>query len=273
MIRVSVSVGLVLLVLLVAACGISSAPESGTTEPIPAATGTTQDTSSAQGIKTIRNGPRSINEVAITLDADYSPAVAARVATGEYPPQVNSAAIKYLTASDTSATVFVTGMWAQTYRSELKRLAANPRFELANHTFNHDAWTRSCYGLPYIGDSAAKVASLTRTNDVVREATGRSMSYARLPGLCHNRVDEQLIADVGMRSVDTDVTTSDAFATNAAAVAKAMLSKVQPGSILLFHLHGAPNAPITTEILKLVVPGLKARGLTPVTLSELLAAR
>ncbi len=240
---------------------------------MPSDAGTNNASSSTERIETIRHGPRSINQVAITLDADYSPAAASKVATGEYPRQVNSTAIKYLTTSDTSATIFVTGMWAHTYRADLKRLAANPRFELANHTFNHDAWTRSCYGLPYIGDATAKLSSLTRTNDVVREATGRSMSYARLPGLCHNRPDEKLIADAGMRSVDTDVSTSDAFATNPAVVAKEMLRKVKPGSILLFHLNGAPNAPATTEILKLLIPGLKARGLTPVTLSELLAAR
>jgi len=270
LIGVSLSAGLVLFV---SACGVSGASEPGIESPTPAATGTTQDANSAKGIKTILNGPRSINKVALTLDADYSPAAATRVETGEYPRQVNSAAIKYLTASDTSATFFVTGMWAQTYQSELTRLAANPRFELANHTFNHDAWTKSCYGLPYIGDSVAKLTSLKRTADIVREATGRSMPYARLPGLCHNRSDERLIADAGMRSVDTDVATSDAFATNPRAVANAMLSEVKPGSILLFHLNGAPNAPVTAEVLKLVVPGLKARGLTPVTLSELLAAR
>jgi len=49
-----------------------------------------------------------------------------------------------------------------------------------------------------------------------------------------------------------------------------MLKQVKPGSILLMHLNGAPNAPVTAAILKVLIPGLKAKGLTPVTLSTLL---
>lgn len=223
------------------------------------------------GAKSVRHGPRSKNNVAITLDADYSPAAAARVASGEYPRQVNSSAIDYLSSTGTAATIFVTGMWAEKYQKQLVELAANDSFELANHTYNHDAWTRKCYGLPYVGDDAAKVASLLQTNTAVSELTGKSMAFVRFPGLCHNPTDEQIVNEAGMRSVDADVSTSDAFATNPAAVAKSMLAQVKPGSILVFHLIGPPNAPVTTGILKRVVPMLKRRGLTPVTLSELLA--
>jgi peptidoglycan-N-acetylglucosamine deacetylase len=47
---------------------------------------------------------------------------------------------------------------------------------------------------------------------------------------------------------------------------------VRPGSIVVMHLNGAPNAPMTARSLDRVLPGLRERGLRAVTVSELLAA-
>ena len=91
-----------------------------------------------------------------------------------------------------------------------------------------------------------------------------------MPGLCQNHSDVKLMATEGLQLVNTDVSTTDAFATNPSAVAQAMLKQVKPGSILLMHLNGPPNAPVTAGILKVLIPGLKAKGLTPVTLTTLL---
>ncbi len=249
-------------------CSIQSqgSPESESSSSPSATTAT----SSAVKARAIRNGPRNVNAVAITLDADYSPSAQAHVAAGTYPKQVNQDAIDVLTETKTPATVFATGMWATTYQKELAKLAANPNFELANHTWNHDAWTKTCYGLPYIGSDQAKHESLQQTNRAITQATGKAVAYVRMPGLCQNHSDVKLMASEGLQLVNTDVPTTDAFATNPSAVAKSMLKQVKPGSILLMHLNGAPNAPVTAAILKVLIPGLKAKGLTPVTLSTLL---
>lgn len=265
MIRVAVTVGLVGVL---ASCSISAAPDESTP---PTADATPQPIAQNKvKAHTIRHGPRSVKRVAITLDADYSPSAAERVGNGTYPRQVNTAAIKFLEESKTPATIFVTGMWAQKYEGDLRRLARNPMFELGNHTWNHDAWTKTCYGLPYIRTDEDKREGLRRTNQIVNAVTGKSLQYARLPGLCHNKSDEQLIAGESLQSVDTDVSTTDAFATNPASVAAGMLKQVKPGSILLMHLNGAPNAPVTAEILRILVAGLRAKGLEPVTLETLL---
>ena len=220
----------------------------------------------------LHHGSRLRNNVALTLDADYSPSAKARVASGAYPRQVNQAAIDYLTSTGTAATIFATGMWAETYAADLKSLASHPNFEFGNHTWNHDAWTRTCYGLPYIGDDSAKRESLQQTNRAIAQQTGTVPFYVRMPGLCQSKDDERLMASEGLQTVNTDVSTTDAFATNAAATARKMLKSAKPGSILLMHLNGAPNAPVTADILKILVPGLKAKGLNPVTLSVLMGS-
>jgi len=220
--------------------------------------------------RAIRNGPRNVNAVAITLDADYSPSAQAHVASGTYRKQVNQAAIDVLTSTNTAATIFATGMWATTYGKDLAKLAANPNFELGNHTWNHDAWTKTCYGLPYVGSDQVKRESLQQTNQAITRVTGKPVSFVRMPGLCQNHSDVKLMATEGLQLVNTDVSTTDAFATNPSAVAQAMLKQVKPGSILLMHLNGPPNAPVTAGILKVLIPGLKAKGLTPVTLTTLL---
>ena len=120
------------------------------------------------------------------------------MAAGTYPKQVNQDAIDVPTETKTPATVFATGMWATTYQKELAKLAANPNFELANHTWNHDAWTKTCYGLPYIGSDQAKHESLQQTNRAITQATGKAVAYVRMPGLCQNHSDVKLMASEGL---------------------------------------------------------------------------
>ena len=49
-----------------------------------------------------------------------------------------------------------------------------------------------------------------------------------------------------------------------------VLDDVRPGSIVVMHLIGAPNAPATAAALRTVIPALRARGYRFVTLRELL---
>jgi peptidoglycan/xylan/chitin deacetylase (PgdA/CDA1 family) len=55
-------------------------------------------------------------------------------------------------------------------------------------------------------------------------------------------------------------------------VAREVLDGVRPGSIVVLHLVGAPNAPATAEALREILPKLRDRGYQPVTLEDLLGA-
>jgi hypothetical protein len=71
--------------------------------------------------------------------------------------------------------------------------------------------------------------------------------------------------------VQWDVISGDAYLRDPAAVAHQTLAGVKPGSIVVMHLVGAPNAPATAVALQTVLPALRARGLRPVQLRRLLA--
>lgn len=216
----------------------------------------------------ITSGSGERAEVAITLDADLSEHTLYRIRQGSVPAQVNFAVLDYLEATGTPSTVFVTGLWALEYPDVMDRMAGNPIYELANHSWDHSAWTDNCYGLPTVqGDPAVQVQM---TAEVIKQHTGTYPSFFRFPGLCHNQAHVDFVAQLGERTVDFDLSGSDAFAKSPSAVAQSLLSQVRPGSIIVLHLNGAPAAPVTSQILAELVPGLTAMGLQPVTMTELM---
>jgi peptidoglycan/xylan/chitin deacetylase (PgdA/CDA1 family) len=219
----------------------------------------------------VTNGSRSVRQVALTFDADLSDSSLARVSDGRFPAQYNEGVIDYLQSEGLPATVFVTGLWGQTYPEAMRRLAADPKFTVGNHSWDHLAWTSDCYGLPTVATTDAKEAQVQQTNEVIAAATGSYPSYFRFPGLCHSPSDVDIVAAAGQITVDTDITTTDAFAKRSGPVVEGILGQVEPGSILLFHLNGAPNAPATLDIVSSLVPRLRDDGYEIVSLDELLA--
>ncbi|TXH43726.1 MAG: polysaccharide deacetylase [Actinobacteria bacterium] len=208
------------------------------------------------------------NKVALTFDADLAPDSLRRVQAGTMPAQINTEVLDYLEQTGTPATVFVTGMWAQQYPEGMQRLAGNPLYEIGNHSWDHMSWTPGCYGLPTLpGNGAAEV---TDTAEVIKSYTGKYPRFFRFPGLCHDDEDVAIVAANGERVVDTDISGSDAFAKDGYAVASSIASQAQAGSIIVLHLNGAPNAGTTATIVQNLVPALKAQGLQPVTLSQML---
>lgn len=218
----------------------------------------------------VTNGDRAVAKVALTFDADLSNYTLNRILNGTMPDQYNVAVVDYLERTGTPATMFVTGLWAERYPLAMQRFAANESFEIANHTYSHEAWTSSCYKLPYVTDVAAKRSQVATTNEVIMAYTDQPPRYFRFPGLCHNPDDVALVTQMGLVPVDTDIEGSDAFAKDPYAVAQSIAAQVQPGSVILLHLNGAPNASATLQIVQQLLPLLNERGLQPVTLEELL---
>ena len=77
-----------------------------------------------------------------------------------------------------------------------------------------------------------------------------------------------------MHAVTWDVSAKDWVETDGATVARNILANVKPGSIILLHdgIDGTVTADRTVLVkaLPLILDGLKAKGLTPVRLDELL---
>ena len=216
----------------------------------------------------IDNGSRTDDRVALTFDADMTDAMIARLRRGEVSSYANLTLLDLLEKREVPATFFVTGQWAEQYPEVTRRIAGNPRFEIANHSYEHAAFTADCYSLPRVppGEMRRDVA---RTFDVLEPFGGRQTRYFRFPGLCHDQAALRALAPLGLTVIDGDVVSGDPFAKAAAPVVRAVLSQVKPGSVVIMHVTEA-NARYTDDALPEILAGLERKGLRPVTLSELL---
>ncbi|BEL06918.1 polysaccharide deacetylase family protein [Actinoplanes sichuanensis] len=217
----------------------------------------------------MQHGPRSSKRVALTFDADMTDAMAARLRRGEVKSYANLRLLGILEQRRIPATFFVTGQWAEEYPEVMKRIVGNPRFEVANHSYEHAAFTGDCYNLPRV-KPADMTEDVAKTFRVLEPFGGRQTRYFRFPGLCHDRAALRALAPLGVTVVDGDVVSGDPFARGPDPVVNAVLSQVKPGSVVIMHVTEA-NALYTDDALPAILAGLKRRGLEPVTLSELAA--
>ncbi|MFY1704061.1 polysaccharide deacetylase family protein [Micromonospora sp. WMMA1923] len=217
----------------------------------------------------VDHGPRSGNLVALTFDADMTDAMRYQLRTGAAKSYANIKIIDLLEREQVPATFFLTGKWVEQYPKVTRRLADNPRFELANHTYGHHAFVRDCYQLPHL-PARELTADAGRTFEVVAPYGGRQTRYFRFPGLCHDKAALDALAPLGVTVVDGDVISGDPFATAWRPIVRAVLDKVRAGSVVVLHVT-EENAPMTDEALPHILAGLAERGLTPATLSEVLA--
>jgi peptidoglycan/xylan/chitin deacetylase (PgdA/CDA1 family) len=171
----------------------------------------------------------------------------------------------------TPATIFLTGLWTETYPDRVRRLAADPLYELENHSMDHAGWERPCYGLASVPNDAAKRSEVTAAAAIIQRVAGVRPHYFRFPGGCSNAADRTLVAKLGERPVAWDVVSGDPFNPRTAAIVQAVLAGVRPGSIIVAHCIGPPNAPATAQAMAQIIPDLRARGYRFVTVRDLLA--
>jgi peptidoglycan/xylan/chitin deacetylase (PgdA/CDA1 family) len=217
----------------------------------------------------VEHGPRTGNRVALTFDADMTDAMLYKLRVGQVKSYANLRIIDLLEREQIPAMFFLTGKWVERYPDVTRRLAGNPRFELGNHTYGHEAFTANCYGLPQV-PGTGMTEDVTKTFSVIEPYGGRQTRYFRFPGLCHDGAALAALAPLGLTVVDGDVVSADPFATAWQPIVEAVLSQVQPGSVVIMHVTEA-NAAMTDDALPHILAGLRERGLVPAPLSEVLA--
>jgi peptidoglycan/xylan/chitin deacetylase (PgdA/CDA1 family) len=162
-------------------------------------------------------------------------------------------------------------LWARTYPDEVRAFARDPLFELANHSWDHAAFTDDCYGLPSVTSDSQARSEVVRAAKEIERLSGAAPRWFRFPGGCHDEADLDTVASAGEQAIGWDVVSGDAFGTDPQTVADAVIDRAKPGSIVVLHLHGGPNAPATAPALREIIPALQQRGFRFVTLSDLLA--
>jgi len=205
--------------------------------------------------------------IALTFDADMTQKMQEELATGKVTSWYDEKIIQLLERDSIPATIFVTGLWAQTYPDVIKKLSRNSLFEIENHTFDHAAFKTPCYKL---AQAQNKKDEILKTQAILSELTGRTPKYFRFPGGCFSKQDIDLVHKLGLVAVGWDVNSGDAFLRHKQSIINEVLSKSQNGSIIIMHISGGPKAPLTADVFPEILKGLKQRGFLFVTLSQLL---
>ena len=99
-------------------------------------------------ISYVTHGNRNLHQIALTFDADMTPAMKKKLDTGVVKSWYNQKIIDVLRQKNVPATIFITGMWAEIYPQVTRDLASDPLFEVANHSYSHPGFTPTCFGLP-----------------------------------------------------------------------------------------------------------------------------
>lgn len=238
-------------------------PSGGAASPsAPTPSGTTPPASPAPSIGgasvVVRHGDRSARTVALTFDMG-----------GRLDPALEI--LDWLIGSDVPATIFPTGRTA-TQTSEGQAVLEvigthRDRFDLGNHSWSHPDFRDL--------DAAAIRDQLDRTEAAIVAAINISTRpWFRPP---FGGLDDQIPAIVeaaGYRyTVMWDIDTIDwrpeaDGGPTAQQIVDKVVGRVDGGSIVLMHLGGFN----TLEALPGIVAGLRAKGLTPVTLGTMFGA-
>lgn len=217
------------------------------------------------------HGPRKVPNIALTFDADMTPGMKVLLTTGVVKSWYDSRIQQTLDLEGVPATVFLGGLWTQTYPLYAKALALDPLIEIGNHSYNHYAFTSTCFGLPFWSDDKQKNDDVAKAQEIIVTTTGVTPKFFRFPGGCAEHVDIETVAKLGLTVVYWDVAAMDGFNDNTDSIVSAVESQVQNGSIIVMHIHDGSYAPKTNDALLRIIPDLKKRGFRFVKLSELLA--
>lgn len=202
----------------------------------------------------IEHGDRTQPVIALTFDACQSP---------EQVTGYDEAVIDILTGSGTPATLFLGGLWLQHHFRQAQRLAANPLFELGNHSWSHADFTRL--------DPAEMEAEIERTQEALVRLSGRQPTLFRFPAGSYTPAALSVVSRHGLRAIQWDVASGDPDPSlSTQAIVEQVLRQAQNGSIVVMHMNGASRR--TAEALPAIIRRLREQGYTFVTVSQLLAS-
>lgn len=155
------------------------------------------------------------------------------------------------------ATFFVVGDWAEKYPESVKALIAAGH-EVMSHSNHHDHYNSL--------STEQITADLKAANERIKADTGVSPVLIRCP---YGEYDNHVIAAIrqeGMEPIQWNIDSLDWKGISAAEITKRVTSRIQPGSIILFH-NAAEHTP---EALPGILDNLISQGYTVVPISKLI---
>lgn len=156
-----------------------------------------------------------------------------------------------------NATFFVVGQWVDKYPESVKALADNGN-EVMNHSNDHAHFASL--------SSTEITENVNACNDKIEAITGTRPTLFRAP---YGEYDDNVVStltNMNMHTIQWDVDSLDWKDYDASTIYERVTSKVQPGSIILFH-----NAALhTPEALPSIIEYLLQNGYEIVPVSRLI---
>lgn len=200
----------------------------------------------------IFNGERTEPVIALTFDL---------CETADLPSGFDPGIINVLNETQTPATFFLGGLWMEHHETETRELAANPLFDLGNHSWSHLDFAQIT--------SEEMVTEIVLTQQKMWDLFGWQTVLFRLPYGTYTEEAIEVITEHGMVPIQWDVVSGDPDPNVLAEpMANWVVQQVQPGSIIIMHANG--RGWHTAEALPQIIATLRAEGYTFVTVSDLL---
>ena len=154
-------------------------------------------------------------------------------------------------------TFFVVGFWATKFPESVKALH-DAGHEVMNHSDNHAHF--NALGSDQI------VQNISACNEKVAAVTGVKPTLIRLPYGEYNDNVITTVNSMGMYPIQWDVDSLDWKDLSAGEITQRVVSRVKPGSIVLFH-NAAKHTP---EALPAILESLQGQGYSVIPISQLL---
>lgn len=158
-----------------------------------------------------------------------------------------------LEENNVPATFFVLGNRIKGNENILKRMVSS-KMEIGNHTFNHLLLTK------YKEDKVK--SEINNTSNLIFEVTGK---YPTLFRPSYGSCNKMIRGVVDTPIIIWDIDTLDWKYHNSRRISSRVINKVKDGDIVLMHdIYSA-----TANALEIIIPSLKSKGYTFVTVSDL----
>lgn len=231
----------------VACSGPAPAPLPAARAPVPA---TPPTPLAAVEPRVVISGSRQHKRVALTFDACTTRESA-----------FDERVVDALVAARVPATFFIGGRWAQVQAEHVKALAANPLFEIGNHTFSHPH-------MPTLTEAQMR-DELWRTQLELLKLTGKQPRLFRPPFVEYDERVARVAASLGLTTVQYDLASGDpAKSATKERLIRWVVNRAAPGSIVVMHMNHKHLS--TAEALPEIISGLRKRGYELVTVGTLM---
>ena len=203
----------------------------------------------------IRSGPSTCQAVALTYD----------LCPVRNMPGIDHDLIEFLITNRIPATFFMSGKWIDKHDAAVRQLLAVPYFEVGTHGKVHAH-------LPF-HDAGEQQQEILTPVTLLKGKYGRATSLFRPPYGEFDDVTVQIVRALGLQFILWNIESGDPDpALSADHLLRRLEQRIKPGSVIVLHANGKGKhtRAVTEELATNWLPG---KGLTPLTVSDLLTCR